>query len=161
MSRDLIQQYADGAEKLSQAIRSLTPEDLLAKPAPDPNVGKWSIHEVVLHVCDYEQVVAERFRRVITEENPTLPGFDENKWVVNLHYEKQSAQNATEIVKLVRSQMAAVLFALPDKAFDRFGTHSEAGKKTLTDLVKGAVNHLDHHLKFIHAKRAKMGKEMW
>jgi hypothetical protein len=39
--------------------------------------------------------------------------------------------------------------------------HSEAGKQTLADIVGKACNHLEHHLKFIHAKRAAMGKEMW
>jgi len=31
----------------------------------------------------------------------------------------------------------------------------------LRDLIDAAISHLDHHMKFIHAKRIKMGKEMW
>jgi hypothetical protein len=27
--------------------------------------------------------------------------------------------------------------------------------------LKSTVDHLDHHLNFIHKKRAHMGKEMW
>ena len=41
------------------------------------------------------------------------------------------------------------------------GTHTEYGKRTLAQLVEGAVKHLDHHIGFIHKKRAAMGKEMW
>jgi len=161
MSRELVEQYAAGSEKLSQAIRGLTQDDLLTQPAPDPTIGKWSIQEVVIHLADAEQAMADRMKRVIAEDNPMLLAWDENKWAANLHYQKQSAQDAAEIVKLIRKQMSAVLSAVPEAAFNRSGTHSEAGKKTLTDLIKGAVNHLEHHLKFIHAKRAKMGKEMW
>jgi len=161
MSRELVEQYANGAEKLTMAIRGLTAEDLTCRPAADAGVGQWSIHEVVIHLADAEQVVADRMKRVIAEENPVLLAFDENKWIANLQYDKQSTHDGAEIVKLVRWQMSAVLSALPGKAFERSGMHSEAGKKTLSDLIKGAIHHLEHHLKFIHAKRAKMGKEMW
>ena len=50
---------------------------------------------------------------------------------------------------------------LPDSAFQRFGTHNQAGKQTLEQVLKKSTDQLEHHLKFIHAKREKMGKEMW
>jgi uncharacterized damage-inducible protein DinB len=163
MSRELLDPYVNGAEKLSLAIRGLTREDLLAPPpeGSGPDVGKWTIQQVILHVADAEQVITDRMKRVIAEDNPTLLAFDENKWVTALKYESQSAQDAADIVRLTRRQMGAVLRQLPDGAFARAGTHSQSGKKTLADLVKFAVSHMDHHLKFVHAKRAAMGKEMW
>jgi len=62
---------------------------------------------------------------------------------------------------LIRRQIGTILKTLPETAFNRAGMHSVAGRKTLLDLVTTAVNHFEHHLKFIHAKRAMMGKEMW
>ena len=50
---------------------------------------------------------------------------------------------------------------LRDPAFERTGNHTERGRLTLSDLLIGTSKHLEHHLKFIHAKRANMGKEMW
>jgi uncharacterized damage-inducible protein DinB len=161
MNRHLIDQYADGAEKLAQAIRSLTEADLKAVPEASANVGRWSIQQVVLHVADCDAVFADRMKRVISEDNPSLLGFDENRWEAALHYEDQSAADATKLFELTRKQMTKVLRKLPDSAFARSGTHSEAGKQTLTDLVQKAVTHFEHHLKFIHQKRARMGKEMW
>jgi uncharacterized damage-inducible protein DinB len=163
MNREAIEQYANGGERLSMAIRGLTGEDLLTPPAPDapPKVGKWSIQQVVLHVADSELVIADRIKRVISEDNPTLLAFDENRWAGALHYESQSGEAAVQIVELMRRQLGAVLRQLPEAAFSRFGTHSQAGKKTLADLVDFATGHLEHHLKFIHAKREAMGKEMW
>ena len=35
------------------------------------------------------------------------------------------------------------------------------GPMTLGDYLGHMVKHMEHHLKFIHAKRAAMGKEMW
>ena len=160
--QELVEHYARGGEKLALAIRGLTDEDLLQPPpAERPELGRWSIHQVVIHLSDCEQVYADRVKRVIAEDNATLLAFDENRWAKNLNYEEQLAADAVQLVELTRRQLGRVLAKLPDSAFERIGTHSEAGRKRLADLVEGANRHLDHHLKFIHAKRAAMGKEMW
>ena len=161
MDRELIEHYANGGDKLSLAIRGLTREDLLCPPDPDWNAGKWTIQQVVLHLCDSDLVYAERMKRVIAEENPTLQGYDENKWVAGLHYAEQGAEDAVTLLATVRRQMARILRKLPESAFARSGNHTEYGKRTLAQLVEGAVKHLDHHIAFIHRKRAAMGKEMW
>jgi hypothetical protein len=161
MSTQLIDAYEKGADDLSQAIRGLTREDMLCRPAADANVGLWSIQEVVLHVADTEGVLLDRMKRLIAEDNPTLQAFDENKWAAALRYGEQSAEDAAAVVELSRKQMVKVLRALPAAAFQRSGTHSEAGRLTLADVVKKAQDHMAHHVKFIHAKRADMSKELW
>lgn len=161
MERSAIEQYENGGEKLKLAIRGLTREDLVALPAPEGEVGKWSIQQVVLHLSDCESVFADRIKRVIAEENPTLLAFDENKWMADLLYNDRPAEEAAELLHLTRRQLAVVLKALPADAFNRSGMHTVAGKVTLTDIVNKCNNHLEHHLAFIHKKRAKMGKEMW
>lgn len=161
MNRELIEQYAAGGEKLSLAIRGLTREDLIAPPPDDPSAGKWTIHQVVIHLADCEGVHADRIKRVIAEDNPTLLAFDETKWAAALHYDEQSAEDAVKLVELTRAQLAATLRKLPESTFNRSGTHSEAGKKTLDQLIRTTVEHLEHHVKFIHRKRELMGKEMW
>jgi uncharacterized damage-inducible protein DinB len=162
MARDLIDQYAAGAEKLAQAIRGLTSEDLLAAPPPGgPEVGRWTIQQVVIHLADAESAFADRIKRIIAEDNATLQAWDENRFVERLHYHDQSAEDAVKIVELTRKQVARILKKLPDSAFARKGVHSARGPQTLIDVLNNAVPHLEHHLKFIHAKRAAMGKEMW
>lgn len=162
MNQQTIDDYEAGGTKLEQAIRGLTREDLLAPPPPEAeDVGKWTIQQVVLHLCDSELVYADRMKRVIAEDNPTLQGYDEKKWVAGLHYAEQDAEDAIALLATVRRQMARVLRKLPESAFARAGNHTEYGKRTLAQLVEGAVKHLDHHIAFIHKKRAAMGKEMW
>ena len=161
MDRSALEQFEHGGEKLKLAIRGLTREDLIALPAPEGEVGKWSIQQVVLHLADCEAVFADRIKRVIAEENPNLLAFDENKWATALHYNDQSAELGAQQVDVMRRQLGAVLKNLPEDAFSRTGTHTVAGKQTLTDIVNKCINHLEHHLAFIHKKRAKMGKEMW
>src|SRR5688500_3170120 len=98
MARDLIDQYEAGADKVAQAIRGLTREDLLCVPDPAANVGRWSIQQVVIHCMDSELVSIDRLKRMIAEDNPTLIGYDENKFVANLFYDDQPAEDAAAMV---------------------------------------------------------------
>jgi hypothetical protein len=158
---DLIEHYAAGGEKLSLAIRGLTREDLLAVPDPAAKVGLWSIQQVVIHCMDSDLVSIDRLKRMIAEDNPALIGYDENKFAANLFYNEQPADDAVKVVDLARKTFAKVLRKLPPAAFERVGTHNERGKITVGGYLKATADHLDHHIKFIHDKRAFMGKEMW
>jgi hypothetical protein len=157
MDAKLIEEYEKGGDDLRMAVRGLEREDLLAFPVP----GTWSIQQIVIHLLDSELVTADRMKRVIAEEKAALLSFDENRWVKNLCYEKQSVEDAVTIVELNRRNFARVLKHLPPEVFKRTGVHNERGPLTLEDLVKIAVDHLKYHLKFIVDKREKMGKMMW
>ena len=158
MNREVIEAYANGPSLLAQLVSDLSADELRRRPPVELNIGRWSIHEVLIHLADAEAVLADRMKRVIAEENPALLAFDENKWAARLEYERQSAEDAWMMISLIRRQLARVLWALPEAAFERFGTHSEAGKKTLADLVGGAQKHLLHHAGFIENKRKWIGK---
>lgn len=158
----LAQHYSRGGESLSLAIRGLTREDMFqAPPADQPELGKWTIQQVVIHLADSELVVADRMKRVIADEKPQLAAYDENRWMEHLLCDEQSADDAILQVELTRRQLGRVLAKLPDDAWQRTGQHSERGPLSLRQLVEGEIKHFDHHVKFIHAKRAAMGKEMW
>ena len=161
MNRELIDKYSAGGEQLSMAIRGLTREDLLALPPADANVGKWSIQQVVIHVMDSDLIATDRLKRMIAEDNPTLIGYDENRFAQNLFYDEQPADVAVQIVDLNRKLFVNVLRKLPEAALSRKGNHNERGVITVGKYLQSTVDHLEHHLKFIHAKRANMGKEMW
>jgi len=158
---ELIEHFARGGEQLALAIRGLDREDILVKPPGDANVGLWSIQEVLVHLQDADLIAADRMRRIIAEDNPTLIGFDETRFAKNLFYEEHDANDAVTLVDVCRRQLARVLRKLPDSAFDRAGTHNERGRLTLGEMLKSYHQHLEHHLGFIRKKRAWMGKEMW
>lgn len=161
MNKELIDHYAAGGEKLSLAIRGLTPDDLRIVPAADADVGRWSIQQVVVHCMDSDLIATDRMKRMIAQENPTLLGYDENKFVEHLFYHEQPAEQAVQILDFNRKLFAEVLRRVPVSVWVRKGTHNERGPVTAGGYLKSTVEHLDHHLNFIHKKRAHMGKEMW
>jgi hypothetical protein len=154
MDRSAVDRFARGIGLLSYATEGLTPEELRSHPGP----GDWSTAQVVIHLVDSDLVLCDRMKRVISEDEPALLAFDENRWARGLCYEDQSVGNASTLFDLNRRQMLEVLRRLNDASFDRAGIHSERGRLTLAQLVSGAANHLDHHLKFIYQKRERLGR---
>lgn len=157
MDRTLIERYATGAAVPGEAIRGLTTAELNAFPVP----GTWSIQQIVVHLLDSDLIGSDRMKRVAAENvPPQLIGYDETAFAKNLPYDKIDPAQACEIFRLNRLLTATVLRNLPEPTFERHGMHSERGKETLAELVKGYVNHLDHHLKFIQDKRKLLGKPL-
>ena len=157
MDRSLIETYAAGGEKLALAIRGLTREDMTCFPIP----GTWSILQVVVHLMDSDLIGADRMKRIAAEDNPTLIGYDETRFIERLFPHDQDPNACVQIFDLNRKAFAKILRKLPDDVFKRSGTHNEVGVVSLGKMIAKYVEHLEHHLKFIHDKRAKMGKEMW
>ncbi|HEV2969665.1 MAG TPA: DinB family protein [Pirellulales bacterium] len=156
MNDPLVERYAHGADALGNAIAGLTREELNALPVP----GTWSIQQIVLHLMDSDLISSDRMKRVIAEENPTLIGFDESAFARGLFYEALDAGLAADLFAKNRRLTAEILRRVPDEAFDRFGTHSERGRVTLTQLVQGMVDHLERHLRFLREKRRLLGKPL-
>lgn len=153
MDRQLIEKFAETG-KLAQSISGLTRDELLAKPGP----GDWSIQQVVIHMADSDEIAIDRMKRIIIEDNPTQLWADETAYAEKLFNDDQSIDDAITIFETGRRQFARVLRKLPDSAFDRFATHNKKGKVTLAQMVADYTGHLDYHLKFILAKRERLGK---
>ncbi len=149
MNRDLIEQFAAGADAPQRAIAGLTREQLLARPVPDT----WSLQEIVIHPLDSDLVATDRMKRIIAESNPLLVDYDQDAFAARLHYLAQDAARAAEVFRLNRLLMADILRRLPDDAFARIGVHSRRGKVTLGQLVQDYIRHAQHHLQHLHEKR--------
>src|SRR4051794_26138062 len=66
--QELANDYLAGPKFLRQAVADMTREQLLARPV----AGKMTTLEVICHLSDFEPIMADRMKRVIAEENPTL-----------------------------------------------------------------------------------------
>jgi uncharacterized damage-inducible protein DinB len=156
MNRSLIEVYAAGGQKLRQAVEGLSRDDLLARPGP----GSWSIQELVIHLTDSDCIAIDRMKRIVTEDNPPLLYADETAYVERLFHDQQSLEDALTLFDAGRRQWSRVLRLLPDAAFARQGTHNRSGIITLGAMVERYIEHLDHHMVFLLAKRERLGKPL-
>lgn len=149
----LIEEYLAGPCTLRQAVAGLTREQARARPI----AGKWSTLEVVCHLADFDPIMADRIKRVIAEDNPSLVGADESRFAQALAYQDRDLEEELTIIERTRSQLGRILATLPAEAWQRVGTHNERGPLTLEQLLGNSIRHIPHHVKFIHEKRQALG----
>lgn len=145
----LIDAYLEGPATLREAVAGLDAGALRARPVP----GKWSILEVVCHLADSEQAWCHRMKRVIAEDDPVLPGYDETRFAGSLAYHDRDLDEELALLEGMRRQMARILRPLPASTWSRTGIHTERGSMTLEDLLRAEAEHIPHHLGFIEEKR--------
>jgi len=149
----LVENYLAGPKTLRQAVAGMSREQITARPVP----GKWSTLEVVCHLADFDPIYADRMKRVIAEDKPTLIGADEKHFAKALHYHDRDLEEELTIIERTRSQLARILRKLPAETLARVGQHSERGPQTLELLLTTITNHIPHHVKFIEEKRKALG----
>jgi hypothetical protein len=149
----LIDNYLAGVEALRRSVAGMSREQLLARPVP----GKWSTLEVVCHLADFDPILADRMKRIIAEDRPTLIGADENRFAAALAYHERDIEEELTIVEKTRTQLARILRTLKPEALQRVGLHNERGPRTLEELLVIATNHIPHHVQFIADKRRALG----
>jgi len=146
---DLMTAYEDGVKELLTAVSGTSLDELRARPIP----GKWSTLEVVCHIADCEQFLADRMKRTMGMDRPLLMGADGFRYPDPLGYQQHDLDEELRLVEITRQQMTRVLRGATADAWERTAVHSETGLITLRQLAIHAVNHLRHHVRFIEEKR--------
>ena len=149
----LIDDYAAGPSLLRQVVAGMTPDQLLARPIE----GKWSTHECICHLADFEPVYVDRMTRVIALEGPAYFGSDPDLYAAKLSYSARDVAEELNLIDACRRHMVRILRSLPESAFQRPGNHSEAGQQTLEKLLTNVTLHIPHHIEFIREKRKALG----
>jgi len=152
-ARELIARYRRGPALLEGAIAGLTSEQLLAHPIE----GKMSVQEVVCHVADCDQFLADRMKRIAAMERPLLVGADGWLYPAALGYAERDLALDLALLAATRAQMAADLDRLPDGSWARVGIHTETGLVTLRQMLLHTIRHIEHHVTTIEEKRAALG----
>ena len=73
----LAQQLIEQAREVERLFETVTDRDALARYAE----GKWSVKEVLGHLCDTERIFSYRLLRIARGDTTPLPGFDEGAYV--------------------------------------------------------------------------------
>ena len=109
--------------------------------------------EVICHLADFEIVYADRIKRVIAENEPTMFGGDPDVFAARLGYHQRNPEDELLLIELIRKQVSGILRTLRPEDFQRRGIHSESGPLTLETLVTRITGHIPHHVRSIEEKR--------
>ena len=138
---------------IAKAVEGLSPEVMNVKPGPD----RWSIHEILVHLCDSEIVGSERIRRALAENNATVMVYDEEDWARRLDYSERDAELALSLILTLRKVNVDLLANIRRKDWSRTAIHSERGPLTVADYVQTYIGHISYHLDQIKTIKADHG----
>jgi hypothetical protein len=136
--RDLLQQVPNRLEKLS----SSTVEH---KPTP----SAWSPKEELGHLLDSAANNHQRIVRAQLQDNPAMPGYEQNRWVAAHAYQNRDWKELIETWRAFNRQLLAAADAVPDSAWSRTLTVAESKPLTLQFVFDDYVAHMLHHLRHI------------
>jgi hypothetical protein len=145
MTRDeraeLLGRYRDGAANFAAVVARLSDAELDARPFPD----EWTVREICHHLADGEINSGVRLRRLIAEDSPFLPGYDENEFSRRLHYGARAIGPSVAAVTAVRAATYQILEELTEDEWARPGTHGEHGPYGVEDWLRDYADHPGDH----------------
>jgi len=140
-AEEALEMLAQGPQKVRAALAGASDRELtFAEPKP----GGWTPAQVATHLMDTEVVYSLRFRKLLAEEDPTLPAFDQNRWAEALLAGRQ-LNDVLQTYQRLRKQNLGLRRAAPAGTLDSAGIHPQCGRLTLRDHLIHMADHDSRH----------------
>jgi|SRR5262245_917645 len=133
-----------------QATHGLTRPQLGTPEGPQ----KWSIVHVLQHLADSDLVWGWRVRLILSQDRPTITGYDQDLWADRLHYADADPDEAVTTFELLRRINVKLIDRASPAELKRVGVHSERGEESIEYLLRLYAGHDLLHLRQIDRIRA-------
>ena len=108
--------------------------------------GKWSVRDVLQHLADSEAVWSFRLRMVLSQDRPTLTGYDQDAFAERLGYDEVNADQALDTFRVLRRDNLRLLLRATPVDLQRVGLHAERGEESVAHMMKLYAGHDTLHL---------------
>jgi uncharacterized damage-inducible protein DinB len=115
--------------------------------APD----KWSVKEVLGHVCDTERIFAYRALRIARADQTPIEGFEQDDYVRNAPFTQNRLTDLAEEFHFIRSSTIDLFRGLSPDAWQRRGVanKNEVTTRALSFIIAG---HELHHRRILEER---------
>ncbi|QFF99130.1 DinB family protein [Psychrobacillus glaciei] len=144
---DFIQTLQHQIEVTITLLQDISDQQALYRYAPE----KWSLKEVIGHMADTERIMGFRLLSIARGETVALPGYNDNEYVRNASFDKESVEDLLQNLYIVRQSTIHLIKSLLSKDFLRRGTanNSEVTVRALIVIIAG---HELHHCNIIRER---------
>jgi len=149
-----IAQVSDAPGELAAAIADLSSEQLDTPYRP----GGWTVRQVVHHLPDSHMNSYIRFKLAMTEDQPTIKAYAEDRWATLCDYRDTPIHVSLALFESLHARWAIFLSAMEEADFKRTFRHPASG--IVYDLETALALyawHGRHHIAHIQALRQRQG----
>jgi uncharacterized damage-inducible protein DinB len=147
-----IQTMRELSERLCAAVNGLD-DSQLDTPYRE---GGWTARQVVHHVADSHANAYIRCKLALTEDWPTIKGYDEAAWA-KLADSRLPIEGSLALIEALHERWVALLESLSEEDFQKGYNHPEQGRRTLATALALYDWHSRHHTAHITSLRARQG----
>ncbi|HJZ68810.1 MAG TPA: bacillithiol transferase BstA [Blastocatellia bacterium] len=154
--RRAIDHIAEAPAKLRAAVDGLSQEQLDTPYRP----GGWTVRQVVHHVPDSHLNSYCRFKLALTEDEPTIKPYHEDRWAELEDSRATPIEVSLALLESLHQRWVMLLRSLGPDDFKRGFRHPELGVVSLAQNVCLYGWHGRHHTAQIASLRERMGLGM-
>lgn len=146
-------------EQFPQVLRSLL--QTFSEEELDSNyrIGSWTVRQAVHHICDFASHVLIRFKLALTENNPTIKPFLEDRWVALADSASLPIEPSLLMIDGIYTRLGALLRSMSVADFERQFYHPEkVTQMNLKFFLAFSKWHSYHHLAHIQSVREKLNE---
>jgi hypothetical protein len=134
-------------KNLKKAVKSLSKQQIDQPYRPEG----WTARQVVHHVADSHMNAFIRFKLALTEENPPIKPYFEDRWTAMKDETELSATPSLKLIKNLHKRWVYLLEQMEDAEFERCYVHPELKKQiSLREVLALYDWHSRHHVAHIH-----------
>jgi hypothetical protein len=111
-----------------------------------PGAGEWSVVELVGHIADAEVVSSGRYRWILAQDQPPIPGYDQDLWAQRLRHREADPDELIALFEALRAANLALWRRTPVEDRSRYGIHAERGPESYELTFRLVAGHDRFHL---------------
>jgi uncharacterized damage-inducible protein DinB len=144
-------EIAEAPARLRSAAAGLSPAQL-DTPYRD---GGWTVRQVVHHVPDSHMNAFIRFKLALTEDEPTIKPYMEDRWATLEDARSTPLDVSLALLDALHARWLIILRAMTPADFARTLRHPEMGLMTLDRMLALYAWHGRHHVAHITSLRER------
>ena len=158
VSEDERQQHIVTVAELPQQLAAAV-EPLIDAQLDTPyRDGGWTVRQVVHHLPDSHLNAYTRFRLALTEDNPTIRPYTEDRWAELADARTARIEPSLQLLEALHQRWVMLLQSLTDEDFARTFVHPQHGKTFRLDVaLANYAWHGQHHLAHITTLKERKG----
>ena len=151
--RDFLDHLAQTPANLRSAVEGLSATQLDTPYRP----GGWTVRQVVHHVPDSHLNSYVRFKLALTEDEPTIKPYVEDRWAELPDTKATPIEISLALLESLHDRWLRLLRSLTPEDWKRTFRHPEMGPMTLEKTLALYAWHGRHHVAHIAALRSREG----